>query len=135
MLLRLAEALWAVHAVLDAAPVDGVVVLVVQQQRRYHDHVCAVRHRVAEVAQLTVVTGHDCFRITAAGIYGEAQDGFFSPKKKNSENTMGRGVILITLAGAGWVGCQLFPGFGCHVVSFPTFSSPSPVYPRRVGVV
>lgn len=71
--MRLAEALWAVHAVLDAAPVDGVVVLVVQQQRRYHDHVCAVCHRVAEVAQLTVVTGHNCFRIAVAGICRGAQ--------------------------------------------------------------
>lgn len=78
--MRLAEALWAVHAVLDAAPVDGVVVLVVQQQRRYHDHVCAVRHRVAEVAQLTVVTGHDCFRIAVAGICWGAQRVFLSVK-------------------------------------------------------
>lgn len=68
MLLRLAEALWAVHAVLDAAPVDGVVVLVVQQQRRYHNHVGTVRHGVAEVAQLAVVTGHHCFCIAVAGI-------------------------------------------------------------------
>lgn len=76
MLLRLAEALWAVHAVLDAAAMDGVVVLVVQQQRRYHDHVCAVRHRVAEVAQLTVITGHNCFCIAVAGICWGAQDVF-----------------------------------------------------------
>lgn len=77
MLLGLAEALRAVHAVLDAAAVDGVVVLVVQQQRRYHDHVGAVCHRVAEVAQLTVVTGHDCFRIAVAGICWGAQDVWF----------------------------------------------------------
>lgn len=77
MLLRLAEALRAVHAVLDAAAVDGVVVLVVQQQRGDHDHVRAVRHRVAEVAQLTVVTGHDCFCVAVAGIcWGGAQDVF-----------------------------------------------------------
>lgn len=68
MLLRLAEALRAVHAVLDAAAVDGVVVLVVQQQRRHHDHVRAVRHGVAEVAQLAVVTGHHCFCVAVAGI-------------------------------------------------------------------
>lgn len=90
VLLRLAEALRAVHAVLDAAAVDGVVVLVVQQQRRHHDHVGAVRHRVAEVAQLAVVAGHDCFRIAAAGICGEARDFFFSSKKKKYGNARGR---------------------------------------------
>lgn len=61
VLVWLTEALRTVHAVLDAASVDGVVVLVVQEQRCYHDHICTVGHRVSEVTQLTVVTGHDCF--------------------------------------------------------------------------
>lgn len=147
MLLRLAEALWAVHAVLDAAPVDGVVVLVVQKQWRHHNHVCAVRHRVAEVAQLTVVTGHDCFSIAVAGICWGAQDDFVllnMVKLHQRRNTKTQGVgliillieaILITLAGAGWVRYQLFTVFGCHVVSLPTFSSSSPVYPCRIGIV
>lgn len=63
--LWLAEALRTVRAVLDAAAVDGVVLLVVQQQRRHHDHIRTVRHRVTEITQLTVITGHDCFRIAA----------------------------------------------------------------------
>lgn len=145
MLLRLAEALWAVHAVLDAAAVDGVVVLVVQQQWGYHNHICTVRHRVAEVAQLTVVTGHNCFRITVAGICWEARNVFFLVKQgqtaSKKKECQGSGVIilvevlLITLAGAGWVRCQLFAVFGRHMVSLPTFFSPSPVDPCRIGVV
>ena len=59
--MRLTEPLWTVHAVLDATSVDGVVVLVVQQQRRHDDHVGAVGHRVPEIAQLAVVAGHDRF--------------------------------------------------------------------------
>lgn len=65
VLLRLAQALRTVDAVLDAAAVDGVVVLVVQQQRRHHDDIGAVRHRVAEVAQLAVVAGDHRVRVTA----------------------------------------------------------------------
>lgn len=42
---------------------------------------------------------------------------------------------MITLAGAGWIGWHLFPVFGCHVLPLPAFSSPSPVHPRRIGVV
>lgn len=68
MFVRLTEPLRTIHAVLDAAPVDGVVVLVVQQQRRHHDHVGAVGHRVTEVAQLTVVTGDDRFRVAAVWV-------------------------------------------------------------------
>lgn len=112
VLLRLAEALRAVHAVLDAAAVDGVVVLVVQQQRRHHDHVGAVRHRVAEVAQLAVVAGHDCFRIAVAGICGHAQDAFVEFKEEERRKHEGSKDMLVTLAGAGWVGWHLFPVFG-----------------------
>lgn len=67
MLLRLAQPLRTVDAVLDAAAVDGVVVLVVQQQRRHHDDVGAVRHGVAEVAQLAVVAGD--YRVRVAAVW------------------------------------------------------------------
>jgi len=40
----LTEALRTIHAVLNAAAVNGVVVLVVQQQRSHHDHICTVGH-------------------------------------------------------------------------------------------
>lgn len=109
MLLWLAEALRAVHAVLDAAPVDGVVVLVVQQQRCHHNHVRAVRHRVAEVAQLAVVTGHHCFPIAVAGICWGAEDSVFSEAWSESIKEVPLKqegvikVILITLVGAGWI--------------------------------
>lgn len=59
--LGLAEPLRTIHAVLNATAVDGVVVLVVQQQRSNDDHVRTVGHRVTEIAQLTVIAGHDSF--------------------------------------------------------------------------
>lgn len=63
--LWLAEALRTVRAVLNAAAMDGVVVLVVQQQRSHNDHIRTVRHRVTKITQLAVIAGHNCFRITA----------------------------------------------------------------------
>jgi len=81
VLVGLAEALRAVEAVLDAAAVDAVAVLVVQEQRRHHDHVRAVRHGVAEVAQLAVVAGDHRLRVHAAG------GGFW----KEEERKVGRG--------------------------------------------
>lgn len=87
VLLRLAQALRAVDAVLDAAAVDGVVVLVVQQQRRHHDDVSAVRHRVAEVAQLAVVAGDHRVRVAAVWfscreLEGERRESFNEEKWK-----------------------------------------------------
>lgn len=91
VLLRLAQALRAVDAVLNAAAVDGVVVLVVQQQRRHHDDVSAVRHRVAEVAQLAVVAGDHRVRVAAVcfscrELEGERRESFNEEKWK--ENTV-----------------------------------------------
>lgn len=87
VLLRLAQALRAVDTVLDAAAVDGVVVLVVQQQRRHHDDVGAVRHRVAEVAQLAVVAGDHRVRVAAVWfscreLQGERRESFNEEKCK-----------------------------------------------------
>lgn len=65
MFLGLAEPLGTIHAVLNATAVDGVVVLVVQQQRSNDDHVRTVGHRVTEITQLTVIAGHDSFWIGA----------------------------------------------------------------------
>lgn len=70
--MRLAEPLWTIHAVLNATSVDGVVVLVVQEQRRHHDHVGTVGHRVPEITQLTVVAGHDRVRVAAVRVSWEA---------------------------------------------------------------
>lgn len=65
MFLWLAEPLRTVGTVLNAAAVDGVAVLVVQQQRSHDDHIRTVRHGVTEITQLTVIAGHDCLGIAA----------------------------------------------------------------------
>lgn len=70
--MRLTEALRTIHAVLDAAPVDGVVVLVMQQQGSNHDHVGGVRHGVAEVAQLAVVAGDHGVGVAAVRVAWES---------------------------------------------------------------
>lgn len=58
VLMWLTVALRTIHAMLNAATMNGVVVLVVQQQGSNHYHVSIVGHGVTEIAKLTVVTGH-----------------------------------------------------------------------------
>lgn len=79
--MRLTEPLWTVHAVLDATSVDGVVVLVVQQQWRHDDHIGAVGHRVPEIAQLAVVAGHDRFWVAAVWLSWEEEEAERRPVK------------------------------------------------------